>query len=113
VARVVDGLADNPAGYMDTVNVAGNHVVLRLNGFLIVMAHLKRNSIVVREGDRVKRCQFIALVGNSGQTSEPHLHIHAVRASDPDSVLKAPGVPIYFNGRFAVRNDVLVSGCRE
>ncbi len=113
VARVVDGFPDNPAGYVDTVNVAGNHVVLRMDSFLIVLAHIKRNSITVREGERVRRCQPIALVGNSGQTSEPHLHIHAVRSSDPDSVLKAPGVPIYFNGRFAVRNDVLKGDCRK
>ena len=113
VARVVDGLSDNPAGRMDTVNVAGNHVVLKMGSFLVVLAHIKRNSITVREGERVRRCQPIALVGNSGQTSEPHLHIHTVRASDPDSILKAPGVPIYFNGRFAVRNDVLKGDCGE
>ncbi len=113
VVRAVDGLPDNPAGRMDTVNVAGNHLILRVDSLLIVIAHLKRNSITVVEGERLRRCQPIALVGNSGQTSEPHLHIHAVKTSSSDSILKAPGVPIYFNGRFAIRNEVLKGTCKK
>lgn len=42
----------------------------------------------------------IGLVGNSGSTTEPHLHIHAV---DPGT---HAGVPITFEGRFPVRNSV-------
>jgi murein DD-endopeptidase MepM/ murein hydrolase activator NlpD len=47
----------------------------------------------VKEGQRIGR------VGNSGNTSEPHLHIHAER--------DGAGVPLRFDGRFPVRNDLV------
>lgn len=105
VVRVKDGLDDLPPGYGDTVNLAGNHIVLEFQNHLIVLAHLMKNSILVTPGDSVREGQPLARVGNSGHTTEPHLHIHAVEGTDTANILKGNGIPIYFNGRFLVRND--------
>ena len=111
VVRVVDGLEDNPPGVMDTVNLAGNHVILLLErdgeAFMVILAHLMKGSIRVVEGDYVRSGTPIGLVGNSGNTTEPHLHIHAVRGSDPDSILLSEWIPIFIDGRFPVRNDLI------
>ena len=46
-------------------------------------AHLKPNSITVEEDDRVRRGQVLARLGNSGNTSAPHLHFHVMDAPLP------------------------------
>jgi hypothetical protein len=76
----------------------GNYIVIRLptNTFLII-AHLKPGSVLVKAGDRVEEGQRIAACGNSGNTSEPHIHIHHQR-QDPREypVNFAEGLPLYF-----------------
>lgn len=78
---------------------AGNHVVLNCDGVEIYIAHMKQNSIVVDSADVVQVGDLLGEVGNSGNTSEPHLHIHG----EKDGV----GVPILFNDRFLVRNSLV------
>jgi hypothetical protein len=80
VRRVVDGLPDQRPPALDRGNVAGNHVVLACGAAEVMLAHLRRGSVEVREGDTVKRGDRLAAVGNSGYSGEPHLHVHAQRA---------------------------------
>jgi hypothetical protein len=55
----------------------GNHIVLNLgNGSYAFYAHLKPNSASVRIGDHVRKGQQLARTGNSGNSTEPHLHFH-------------------------------------
>lgn len=69
----------------------GNHVVLDLgDGKYALYAHLKPGSVTVKEGDTVKRGQIIGLVGNTGNTSAPHLHFHVM---DGPSTLGSNGLP--------------------
>ncbi|MEM6451013.1 MAG: M23 family metallopeptidase [Cyanobacteria bacterium P01_D01_bin.105] len=107
VVRAVDGLDDLIPPNADRENLAGNHVIVRCGDYLVAIAHMKQNSISVKVGDTVTSGQLLGKVGNSGNTSEPHLHIHAVKGSDLDDVLKGTGVPLSFNKRFLVRNDVI------
>lgn len=79
--------------------VTGNHVVLALgHGRYALYAHLQPGSIRVREGQRVHRGQVLARVGNSGNSTEPHLHFHV---SDGPLPLEADGLPYVFD-RFRV-----------
>jgi hypothetical protein len=72
-------------------NVDGNHIVLDLgNGFFAFYAHLQKNSVLVKPGQRVKRAQILAKLGNTGNTSGPHLHFHIM---DSPSVLGSNGLP--------------------
>ncbi len=72
-------------------NVDGNHVVLDLgHGVFAFYAHLQKNSVQVAVGDRVKRGQVLGKLGNTGNTSAPHLHFHLM---DGPSVLGSQGLP--------------------
>jgi hypothetical protein len=90
----------------------GNHVVVHCQGVSVILAHMMRGSVRVAVGDAVTPETILGAVGNSGNTSEPHLHIHAVRGEITDE--KALGrdgepVPMLFDGRFLIRNDVVES----
>lgn len=77
VATVVGDLPDNPLGSKDPLRPAGNHVVIQTKeGMFVFLAHLKRNSVSVAPGDRVRRTQPLGLCGNSGNTDYPHIHLH-------------------------------------
>ncbi|GAB2733075.1 M23 family metallopeptidase [Streptomyces bullii] len=76
--------------------IVGNHVVLDLgDGTYALYAHLQRGSLAVREGDRVRPGQLLARCGNSGNSSEPHLHFQLMDGPDPDT---ARGVPFTWQG---------------
>jgi hypothetical protein len=71
--------------------VGGNHVVLDIgHGRFAFYAHLQPGSLKVKTGDRVKRGQVLGLVGNSGNSTEPHLHFHL---ADSKSALGSEGLP--------------------
>ena len=76
----------------------GNHVAIALpsGGFLLV-AHLQKGSVVAREGEPIAEGTPIGRCGNSGNTSEPHVHIHAQR-QDPRGrpVNFSEGLPLFF-----------------
>lgn len=92
---------------MDSEHPAGNYLAINKKGseIVVILAHLMKNSLLVKKGDTVKKGQLIARVGNTGNTSEPHLHIHAVLNHTGDFLFTAAGVPIIFDNRFLVRND--------
>jgi hypothetical protein len=72
-------------------NVDGNYIVLDLgNSVFAFYAHLRRNSISVSPGEHVKRGQVLAKLGNTGNTSAPHLHFHLM---DGTSTLGSNGIP--------------------
>jgi murein DD-endopeptidase MepM/ murein hydrolase activator NlpD len=74
--------------------VGGNHIILDLgSGRFAFYAHLQPGSLRVKNGDKVRSGQVLALVGNSGNSTEPHLHFHI---SDANSPLGSEGVPYAF-----------------
>ncbi|MFD5086738.1 M23 family metallopeptidase [Kitasatospora sp. NPDC058406] len=69
----------------------GNHVLLDVgDGVVAGFAHLRRGSVTVAVGDRVRAGQPIGACGNSGNSSEPHLHFQLMDGPDP---VTARGVP--------------------
>jgi hypothetical protein len=77
VVEAIDGVLDNTPGSMNPYCLVGNCVVIqhRTNEFS-VLAHFQRGSVAVKAGEQVKRGQVLGKCGNSGNSSEPHLHYH-------------------------------------
>jgi hypothetical protein len=74
--------------------ILGNHVIVDLGGGVYAaFAHLRRGSVRVRRGDRVVVGQQLAECGNSGNSTEPHLHFQLM---DHPNVLLAAGLPMRF-----------------
>lgn len=92
----------------DQVKRLGNHVILRCGAAEIVLAHMRQGSVAVAPGDRVEVGDRLGQVGNSGASTEPHLHIHAQRPA-PAGAPPISGDPLALRieGRFLVRGDRL------
>lgn len=89
VVRVQDSLADNPPGEVDVVNNWGNFILIGMaNGLFVLLAHLKHDSLVVKEGDKLQPGDKLAQCGNSGRSPQPHLHMQV-------QTLASLGAPTY------------------
>jgi murein DD-endopeptidase MepM/ murein hydrolase activator NlpD len=85
VVKVVDKYPDVKPGVLDPdltlKDAGGNYVIVDIGGGRYAFyAHLKPGSIKVEEDDRVRRGQVLARLGNSGNTTAPHLHFHVMDA---------------------------------
>jgi hypothetical protein len=107
ISDTVNDLPDLIPPASDRQNPAGKQILMRCKGADILIAHLQRGSLTVREGEAIRVKQAIAKIGNSGNTSEPHLHIHARKENTGNSILDGEGVPITVDGKFLVRNSLL------
>ncbi len=77
VVAAVDGVDDNVPGIMNPSQPVGNHVILdHGNGEFSFLAHFKKGTVKVEQGSRVASGDLLGLCGNSGNSSEPHLHYH-------------------------------------
>jgi hypothetical protein len=97
VVAVKDGIPENEPGLASRAvpvtleTIGGNHVVLDLGGGRFAFyAHLQPGSLRVKAGDKVRRGQVLGLVGNSGNSTEPHLHVQVSAGASP---LGSEGVP--------------------
>lgn len=84
IVAVENDIADNePVGQMNEEQPLGNHVIIdHGNDEYSYLAHFKEGTIEVAEGDKVKSGDTLGQVGNSGNSSEPHIHFHVADAID-------------------------------
>lgn len=113
VVWVRDGLADSRGPQREREAPAGNAVAIECDGAAILMAHFAENSILVEEGQTVTAGETLGRVGNSGNTTEPHLHIHASSAPFDGEGTEKPGLAIRFEGRWLARGDLVFAGGRR
>ncbi len=91
-----DSLPNNEIDQTDTAHPVGNGVVIdHGNGEFSLIAHLQPQSQKFKVGDGVKALDVIGKCGNSGNTSEPHLHYHLQTGPD---IKNAEGLPVLFTG---------------
>jgi hypothetical protein len=100
VIETTDGMPENVphsgkfAVPLNLINAGGNHVIVDIGGgFYAFYAHMRPGSLAVRRGDRVATGQILGYVGNTGNSTEPHLHMHIV---DRPAFLAGQGVPYAF-----------------
>ena len=105
VVLAVDGLPDMRVPEVDREHMAGNHVLLRCTEADVLLGHLSPGSVQVRAGDAVATGVWLGSVGNSGNTGEPHLHVHAQRPGSVGAPLGGDPLPIRLDGHFPVRGD--------
>ena len=76
--------------------ILGNHVIIQVaeSPYYVGLVHLQRGSVQASAGDRVSAGDQIGRCGNSGNSTQPHLHIQAMDSPDPYA---AKGVPLRFD----------------
>jgi Peptidase family M23 len=99
VVDVSGGIPDNVPGTsvepLTLRTIGGNYVIEDIgNGAYAFYAHVKPDTMKVYVGARVKRGQVLASLGNSGNSSEPHLHFHVISQPFP---LTGNGLPYAFD----------------
>jgi murein DD-endopeptidase len=98
VTETKDGIPQNTPGAKSLAvpitleTIGGNHVIMNIgNGLYAFYAHMQPGSLRVKVGDKVKAGQVLGLLGNTGNSSEPHLHFDICTAS---SMLACEGMPM-------------------
>ena len=117
VVLAVDGLPDMQVPEVDREHLAGNHVMLRCadpntnSNADVLLGHLRPASVRVRPGASVAVSDWLGSAGNSGNTGEPHLHVHvhAQRPGPAGAPLGGDPLPVLFGGRLPVRGDRIES----
>ncbi len=95
VVLAVDGVKDNIPGEMNPIYIPGNSVMIRTaNNEYLLFAHFRQGSVRVKQGQKLKTGDVLGLCGNSGNSSEPHLHFHLQNVED---MTRATGVKAYFD----------------
>jgi hypothetical protein len=102
VVEMLDGVPDNKPGEVNPEpHPGGNHLVIQTaDGEFLILAHMKQNSLLVKLGDQVAAGDPLGLAGNSGHSTEPHLHIHLqnqLDSSSPETI----GLPLRFSDYLA------------
>jgi len=91
----IESRVNGKKAYCDTWDIRGNFVVIKhAEKEYSALAHLAAGSVVVRAGDFVKQGQIIGKCGNTGNTSQPHLHF---QLQSGKSFFTAQGLPIAFS----------------
>ncbi len=99
VVASIDTVHDNSPGEMNPIQALGNYVIIdHGNDEYSFMVKLKKESIVVEVDDSLKAGQFIGLTGNSGNSSEPHLHYHLQNTA---IFIQGEGLPAQFQNYIA------------
>ncbi|WP_298484180.1 M23 family metallopeptidase [uncultured Maribacter sp.] len=104
VILVENTVIDNTPGELNPNQLAGNYVVINhQNDEYSFIAHFKQGSIIVNVGDQVVKGQKLGETGNSGNSTEPHLHYHMQTTKN---LHNGEGLPAQFLNYYA--NDVLI-----
>jgi hypothetical protein len=113
VVSVVSDQPNVPPGVLSRIPFAqltGNRIILDIgNGIFALYAHVKNNGVAVKIGEKVNKGQVIGRLGNSGSTTEPHLHFQLMRGPLPLSFDNVPWEIDHFTLIGSVTRDGVVS----
>ncbi len=108
IVLLVEEFPNESIGEQDSDNPAGNSVMIHCKGSTVLLAHMTEvDSIEV--GQKVITGTKLGKVGNSGNTTEPHLHIHAVKGRSTmlqQQLISGVPIKMNFNGKLLKKNDI-------
>ena len=111
IVQVVDGVKDNNPGVMNSYFVPGNMVIIdHGNSEYSVLAHFKYHSIKVKVNDTVLAGDQLGNCGNSGNSSEPHIHYHL---QNSPNILTGKGLPPTFHNYMLGKDKKISNGTPE
>ena len=84
--------------------LAGNHALLDAGRVIVALCHLQQGSLEVQAGQQVQLGTRLARCGNSGNSTEPHVHVQALSTSE---ISRAHAVPVTFQGSLPRNGDVI------
>ncbi|MBB6715020.1 M23 family metallopeptidase [Clostridium gasigenes] len=107
IVEIVNGIEENISFNGKYPYNVGNRIILKIDNYYIVMGHLVKDSIIVKVGNRVKLGQQLAIVGNSGLTPRPHLHMQVSKCED-GQCWQGKSIPIFFNELYyPIKNKII------
>jgi murein DD-endopeptidase MepM/ murein hydrolase activator NlpD len=107
VVTAIDGVPDNEPGSMNPLCAVGNCLIIdQGSNEYAVYAHFKPGSLRVHRGDKVRTGHVLGLCGNSGNSSEPHLHFHL---QDSAVLQDGAGITPYFTNVKCRRGDATLT----
>lgn len=99
ILEMANNIEDNKPGELNENTAVGNYVLIdHLNGEYSVLAHFKKGTIVVSVGDTIIQGQKLGKAGNSGNSTEAHLHYHL---QNSPKLLNSLGLPASFKSYYA------------
>ena len=112
VIKVVNHIADNVPGEVEESQPVGNYIILEhANNEYSLLAHFKQYSIVKKEGDIVSQGQIVGYCGNSGNSSEPHIHFQVMNSPD---YMNCQSIRIRFNnGEEPIQGDSVTQSVQK
>ncbi|MGZ2223769.1 M23 family metallopeptidase [Glutamicibacter nicotianae] len=84
--------------------LAGNHVMIQTGAAVVALCHLKQGSLEVGVGDLVVLGDPMAACGNSGNSTEPHVHVQAI---DRLPIERAQAIEMNFNGHLPRNGEIV------
>lgn len=91
------------------VALAGNHVLIDSDDVVVAVCHLQQGSITVRPGERVRTGDVLGRCGNSGNSTEPHVHVQVIDSRD---IQRASAVRLMFRGSLPRNGEIVDAGGR-
>jgi hypothetical protein len=106
IIKVIDDIPDNEPFCGKYPYNAGNTVVIQKENKFLLLGHMRRGSMRVREGEMVEANHIIGEVGSSGMSERPHLHMQLM-TSDSGNYWSGMGVSIQYRGINLYKNRIV------
>lgn len=106
IIKVVNDIDENLPFSGNYPYNTGNTVVIKKDNYYFLLGHLKKGSIVVKEGDQINSNEMIASAGNSGMSERPHIHMQLMKC-DTDDYWKGTGIGIQYKSKNLYKNRLI------
>jgi len=106
IVKVVNNIEDNKPFSGNYPYNTGNTIVIKKDNYYLLLGHMKKGSIIVKEGDAVNGSDYLGEAGNSGMSERPHLHMQLMK-SETDDYWKGMGVCLQYEGKNLYKNRLI------